>query len=83
MVLFYSQGITSSRLIGYNDARYKSDHHKTRSQTDYLFFYNDTSISWRSTKQILEVISTNHYEIIAFYEVGRMCVWLRSVISHI
>ncbi|XP_012842126.1 PREDICTED: uncharacterized protein LOC105962372 [Erythranthe guttata] len=40
-------------------------------------------ISWRSTKQTLVATSSNHSEIIALYEAGRECVWLRSVISHI
>ena len=70
-------------LVGYTDAGYKSDPHKARSQTDYVFCYNGTTISWRSTKQTLIATSTNYFEIIALYEVGRDCVWLRSVISHI
>ena len=32
---------------------------------------------------MLVATSTNHSEIIAFYEAGKECVWLRSVISHI
>ena len=32
---------------------------------------------------MLLATSTNHYEIIVFYEDEKKCVWLRSVISHI
>ena len=34
-------------------------------------------------KQSLVAISSNHSEIIALYEAGRECVWLRSIITHI
>ena len=83
MKLFYSKEIISSRLVRYTDVGYKSDPHKARSQTGYLFYYNGTTISWRSTKQTLVATSTNHSEIISFYEAEKECVWLRSVISHI
>ena len=41
---------TNPSLIGYTNEGYKSDPHKTRSQTDYLFCYNNTIIFWRFTK---------------------------------
>ena len=66
--LFYSKETTSSGLVGYTNAGYKSNSHKTRSQINYLFCYNGTTISWRSFKQRLVATSTNHSEIIAFYE---------------
>ena len=69
--LFYSNEITSLGLVGYIDAGYKSDSHKAPSQTDYIFCYNGTAISWGSTKQTLVVISTNHSEIISLYEAGK------------
>ncbi|KAL7148007.1 hypothetical protein ABFS83_06G149700 [Erythranthe nasuta] len=81
--LFYSKNATNQGLVGYADAGYRSDPHKARSQTGYLFCYNGAGISWRSTKQTLVATSSNHSEIIALYEAGRECIWLRSVISHI
>ena len=72
-----------SDLIGYADAGYLSDPHKSHSQTGYVFTYNDTAISWRSTKQTLVATSSNHSEIFALHEASRECVWLRSVIQHI
>ena len=80
MRLFYFKKTTSSGLVGYSNAGYKFDSHKIRSQTDYIFCYNDTTISWQQT---LVATTTNHFEIIALYEVGREYVWLWSVISHI
>ncbi|GJY77294.1 retrovirus-related pol polyprotein from transposon TNT 1-94 [Tanacetum coccineum] len=70
-------------LVGYADAGYLSYPHKARSQTGYVFTYGDTAISWRSTKQSLTATSSNHAELIALYEAGRECVWLRSMIQHI
>ena len=49
--LYYFKESTTSCLIGYSDAGYRSDPNKARSQTGYLFCYNGTAISWRSTKQ--------------------------------
>ena len=81
--LYYSKESTTSGLVGYSDAGYRSNPHKARSQTGYLFCYNGTAISWHSTKKSLVAISSNHSEIIALYEAGRECVWLRSIITHI
>ena len=59
-VLRYLRGTTDMRLfnpncsnpqlIGHADAGYLSDLHKGRSQTEYLFSYGNTAISWRSIK---------------------------------
>ena len=81
--LYYSKESTTSGLVGYSNAGYRSDPHKAHSQTGYLFCYNGTAISWRSTKKSLVATSSNHSKIIALYEAGRECVWLRSVITHI
>ena len=83
MGLYYSKESTTSGLVGYYDAGYRSDPYKARSQTGYLFCYNGTAISWRSRKQSLVATSSNHSEIIALYEARRKCVWLRSIITHI
>jgi hypothetical protein len=70
MELFYRKDI-KSKLIGYADAGYLSDPHKTRSQSGYVFIYGGTTISWRSTKQTLTATSSNHAELIALYDAGR------------
>ena len=68
--LFYSKSNSGAGLIGYADAGYLSDPHKARSQTGYVFTYNDTAISWRSTKQTFVATSFNHYEILALHEIS-------------
>ena len=82
MSLFYSKE-SNQQLFGYADTRYLSDPHKAKSQTGYMFNYNETAISWRSFKQTMVVTSSNHSEIITIHETSRGCIWLRSMIQHI
>ena len=82
MRLFYSKAM-KPQLLGYADAGYLSDPHKTRSQIGYIFIYGNAAISWRSVKQTMVAISSNHSEILAMHEASRECVWLRSMIQHI
>ncbi|KAL6337693.1 hypothetical protein AAG906_037286 [Vitis piasezkii] len=82
MSLFYSRE-SKQQLLGYADAGYLSDPHKGRSQTGYVFNCNGTIISWRSVKQTMVVISSNHSEILTIYEASRECIWLRFMIQHI
>ncbi|XP_063946175.1 secreted RxLR effector protein 161-like [Daucus carota subsp. sativus] len=70
-------------LVGYANVGYRSDPHKCRSQTGYVFTYGDTAISWRSTKQTLAATSSNHAELLALHETSRECVWLRTLVHHI
>ncbi|KAK4397416.1 hypothetical protein Sango_1578200 [Sesamum angolense] len=60
-----------------------SDPHKAISQSGYVFMYGGTAFSWRSTKQTLVATSSTHAELIALYEAGRECVWLRSLIHYV
>ena len=82
MSLFYLKN-SKAELVGYADAEYLSDPHKTRSQTGYLFIYRGAAVFWRSTKQTLTATSSNHAEILALHEASRECIWLRSLIQHI
>jgi hypothetical protein len=70
-------------LIGYDDARYLSGPCNGKSQIGFMFLHRRTVISWKSCKQTLIVMSTNHSKIIALYEVACEFVWLRRVINHI
>jgi hypothetical protein len=82
MGLFYPHYLIP-QIVGYADACYLFDPHKGRSQTGYLFTYDNTAISWRFVKQTISATSSNHSGIIAIHEASRECVWLRSVIQHI
>ena len=74
---------SKSELIAFADAGYLSDPHKARSQTNFLFTYGGTTITWRSMKQTIVATCSNHEEIKAIYEDSRECVWLRSMTQHI
>jgi len=73
MSLFYSNN-ANHELIGFADVGFLFDPHKGRSQTSYLFTYGNNVMSWRSTKQTLLVISSNHAEILAILEASHECV---------
>ena len=57
--LYYSKE-SKLQLIGYADAGYFSDPYKALSQIGYVFTYDGTTISWRSIKQTMVAISSNH-----------------------
>ncbi|KAG7533051.1 Phosphoglucose isomerase (PGI) [Arabidopsis thaliana x Arabidopsis arenosa] len=79
--LFYPRN-SAFGLVGFADAGYLSDPHKSRSQTGYVFTIGGTAISWRSQKQTLVATSSNHAEMIALHEACRECMWLRSMTNH-
>jgi hypothetical protein len=79
--LFYLKNQDLS-LIGYADAGYLSDPHNGKSQTGFVFLHGGTPILWKSCKQTLIDMSTNHSKIIALYEAARECAWLRRPINH-
>ena len=60
-----------------------SDPYKIYSQTGYVFSIENMTISWRSMKQTLVAIFSNHAELIALYEATYECIWLRVVIEYI
>jgi hypothetical protein len=80
--LFYPRSQDLS-LIGYADAGYLSDPHNDKSHTSFMFLHGGIAISWKSCKQTLIDMSTNHSKIITLYEAARECAWLCRVINHI
>ena len=74
---------SKSQLIRYVDIGYLSNLHKARSQTRYVFTYENVAILWRSIKQTMVVTSSNHSKILAIHEARHECVWLRYMIKHI
>jgi hypothetical protein len=70
-------------LLGYTDTGYLSDLHNVISQTGFTFFHRGTAISWKSSKQTLVAMFTNHSEIIVLYKASRECVLVRRIIDHI
>ena len=70
-------------IVGYADAGYLSDTHKSILQTGYVFLNGGTAISWKSTKQSIVATSTNYSEIVALFEAAKECTWLRRISKHI
>ena len=48
-----------------------------KSQTWYIFIRDGAPISWKSVKQTVTAMPTNHAELLAFHEAAREAVWLR------
>jgi hypothetical protein len=69
--------------VGYTDAGYVLDPHNSRSQSVFAFLCGGIDVYWRSCKQTLVAMSTNHSEIIALYEAARECAWLRRMTIYI
>ncbi|XP_070055366.1 secreted RxLR effector protein 161-like [Nicotiana tomentosiformis] len=67
MSLFYANK-DSANIVGYADACYLSDSHKSRSQTGYVFICGVNVISLCPTKQSIVSTFSNHAEIIAIHE---------------
>lgn len=63
-------------FVGYTNAIYFTDPHKAYSMTINAFTYNEIVSSWRSTKKIFVVTSSNHLKIFALYETSKECIWL-------
>ena len=66
-------------IVGYADSGFKTDPASGKSQTGWIFLKNGAPISWRSSKQTTTATSTNHAELLAFYEAARESVWLRTM----
>ena len=82
MALFYSKE-SKQQQLGYVDAGYLSDPHKSRSQIGYVFSCNGVVISWKSVKQTMVATSSNHSKILALHESNREYIWSRSMIQHV
>ena len=78
---FYSYNRRDSNFVGYVDLSYLSNPQKGRSHSSYAFLSGN--ISWHSIKHTLVATSSNHAEILAFYEASRECVMLKSLIQYV
>ena len=76
--LFYRKA-NNSEIQGFAYSGFRTDLNAGKSQTGYIFLKCSAPISWRSTKQTVTATSTNHAELLAFHEVAREVVWLRTL----
>lgn len=66
MGLFYSK-VSKLELSGYANDGYLLDPRNGISQIDYLFTYDGTTMSWRSMKQSITTILSNHIELLTLH----------------
>jgi hypothetical protein len=57
------------KIVGYSDSNYAGDDRK--STYGYVFTLAGGSISWKSSKQTVTILSTMYAEFVACYEATR------------
>lgn len=65
---------------GFVDADWGGDHDDRKSTSGYVFFINDSAISWLSKKQTTVALSTTEAEYVAASCAAQEAVWLRNVL---
>ena len=70
-------------LKGYADASYASDTRDRRSISGYIFYIDDTPISWKTSKQKLVAKSTMEAELYALEDATSECIWLRYILTQL
>ena len=68
-------------LEGYSDANWISNVKDLKSQSGYVFSLGGATISWKSSKQMVNARSTMKYEFIALDKCGEEAKWLRHFLE--
>lgn len=76
-ILFKHNG--NHQLCGYSDADYAGDVDTRKSTSGYIFRFNDSTISWRSSLQKCVSISTTESEYVSASEAVKELVWLKRL----
>lgn len=71
------------KLIAYVDAGWGSNFDDKKSTTGYLFYLNDTIISWSTKKQQTVALSSTEAEYMAETEAVKEAIWLNSLINEL
>uniref|UniRef100_A0AAV1VHU2 Polyprotein n=1 Tax=Peronospora matthiolae TaxID=2874970 RepID=A0AAV1VHU2_9STRA len=69
--------------LGFVDASWASDLDSRRSTTGYVFFINNSVVSWKSKRQPTVATSSTEAEYMALYSATQEAVWLRLLLSNI
>ena len=69
------------RLHGYSDSDYAGDIATRRSTGGFVFFLNNTPISWRSKLQVSVAISSTESEYVALSDAAQEAIYLRSILK--
>lgn len=67
----------------YWDSDYPGDHTDRKSTSGFIFFHNDSPVSWMSQKQSIVACSSTEAEYVALWSAAREAVWLKQLASEI
>ncbi|KAL0295361.1 UNVERIFIED_CONTAM: Retrovirus-related Pol polyprotein from transposon TNT 1-94 [Sesamum radiatum] len=70
-------------LEGYSDASFQSDDDDAKSQSGFVFKFNDGVVAWKSSKQDITADSTTEAEYIAASEAAKEAVWMKNYIQEL
>ncbi|GKB74961.1 zinc finger, CCHC-type containing protein [Tanacetum coccineum] len=68
-------------LEGFYDANWISNHNQGKSTSGYVFTLGRVAVSWKSSKQTLNTISTMEAEFVALDKAAEEAGWLRSFLK--
>jgi hypothetical protein len=81
--LYYSINSAPLDLIGYSDADWGGDYISRRSTTGYLFYFNNSLISWTSKLQHTVALSSCEAEYMALRDAVKEQLFIKSLISQL
>lgn len=70
-------------LIGYSDADWAECRRDRKSNSGYLFKFNNGTISWSCRKQPCVTLSSTEAEYVALCEASREAIWLRRLLEEL
>nr|GEY03300.1 ATP phosphoribosyltransferase 1, chloroplastic [Tanacetum cinerariifolium] len=70
-------------LEGYCDVNWISNHNEGKSTSGYVFTLGGAAVSWKSSKQTVNTISTMEAEFVALDKAAEEAEWLRSFLKGI
>ncbi len=65
-------------MDGYTDSDFQSNIDDKKSTSRFVFIYNGSAVSWKSSKQSTTVDSTTEAEYIAALDAAKEVVWMRN-----
>uniref|UniRef100_A0AAV1VDW8 Uncharacterized protein n=1 Tax=Peronospora matthiolae TaxID=2874970 RepID=A0AAV1VDW8_9STRA len=68
--------------LGFADVSWASDLDSRRSTTGYVFFINNSVVSWKSKRQPTVATSSTEAEYMASYSATQEAVWLHLLLSN-
>ncbi|KAL0439387.1 UNVERIFIED_CONTAM: Retrovirus-related Pol polyprotein from transposon TNT 1-94 [Sesamum latifolium] len=70
-------------LEGYSDASFQSDDDDAKSQSGFVFKFDDGVVAWKSSKQDTTADSTTEAEYIAASEAAKEAIWMKNYIQEL